>query len=411
MRILQGHVLDMLKTLDAESVHCCVTSPPYWGLRAYGTEPQNWGNWRGELGSEPTPEMYVSHMVEIFDEVRRVLRKDGTCWLNISDSYAANRSYQVKDSKHVNVGNNGRSSVPDGLKPKDMCLIPQRLVIALQDAGWWVRSDIVWSKPNPLPESVRDRPSRSHEYIFLLTKTRRYWYDADAIRRKARIGDLTNPSYRKRGKSDSRKKHVNISGIKCAPKNNGFFQAETANARSVWTFATGSFKDAHFATFPQELVRRSVLAGCPEKVCRYCGKGWVREVESKAGVSKDCPKTQMSREARGQKGATGTVGQSGSGRVDGYRKTLGFSPTCSCNAPHDGNPCHHCGTEGFRASVEPCYSPGIVLDPFLGSGTTGLVALQLNRECIGIELNPEYAEMAEKRIYNDAPLLNGVEVI
>ena len=173
LTILEGHVLDRLRGMEAGSVQVCVTSPPYWSLRDYSTAPQAWGGaWMGHLGLEPTPELYIQHIVEIFREVRRILRKDGTLWLNLGDCYAANRGYQVKDNKHTEVGNNMGSTVPLGLKPKDLVGIPWSVAFALRADGWTLRQEIIWEKPNPMPESVRDRCTRSHEQMFMFSKAR-----------------------------------------------------------------------------------------------------------------------------------------------------------------------------------------------------------------------------------------------
>jgi DNA modification methylase len=343
--ILHGDSLTMLKTLPDESVHCCVTSPPYWGLRDYGVD--------GQLGLEKTPQEYITKMVEVFREVRRVLRKDGTCWLNVGDSYAGSgKGGNPEGSKWSGfVGNKDReaqareSSKPfsgNGFKPKDLCLIPFRLAIALQEDGWWVRQDIIWHKKAPMPESVRDRCTRAHEYIFLLSKSPRYYFDQEAIKEPAtessiaRLGqDVENQqgSFRQEDKTNGAMKAVKFGGNKQCPDtrlqsgkewnpkqggggtgfpgHSGNKKADgtvyiTANKRSVWTVATAGFKEAHFAVFPEELIRPCILAGCPEG--------------------------------------------------------------------------------------------GTVLDPFFGSGTTGIVAKKLQRKYIGIELNEEYIKIAERRI-------------
>ncbi len=522
-RIIEGDALEVLREMPAESVQCCVTSPPYWGLRDYGT-----ATWEGgdadcvhrvggqvpdtigpsaaivagvrpgvdasacldcgatridsQLGLEPTPEQYVAKMVEVFREVRRVLRDDGTVWLNLGDSYAANRGYQVVDSMHVNVGNDMGASVPSGLKPKDLVGIPWRVAFALQqpcytghiqderlrywlaglvdgegcmtvlrttsphgsgdsyppvlqvrmcdqspvlrcaeitgfgnasprqdppssggkrgsyqwrlsarnaadiaaelypylmvkkrqallvwnqqlvresyktkrgvripdDAlekqkeirrmiqalnkseqvdlpswleeppslygpGWYLRSDCIWHKPNPMPESVRDRPTKAHEYIFLLSKRARYYYDAEAI------AEASNPESASRYRYDfsGTKGADDVNDRRTVPEGEREYTA-TRNKRTVWTVTTKPYAEAHFATFPPKLIEPCVLAGCPEG--------------------------------------------------------------------------------------------GTVLDPFAGSGTTGMVALRAGRRFIGIELNPEYCEMARGRILDDGPLFNREKV-
>lgn len=273
VKILLGDCREVIKTLADNSVHCVVTSPPYWGLRNYESKKQ--------LGMEETPDDYVESLREIFREVRRVLRDDGTLWLNLGDCYAGG-SYTGKND--VNIKTPGRSNLSKktpkgrwrGLPTKSLIGIPWRVAFALQKDGWFLRSDVIWHKPNPTPESVRDRPVRAHEYMFLFSKTSRYFYDSDAVREPYK-----NPKY----------KYANPKG---------------KNRRTVWSITPKQFKGAHFATYPPELIEPCVKAGCP------------------AG--------------------------------------------------------------------------GIVLDPFFGAGTTGLVAGSLGRKCIGIELNPRYAKIAQKRL-------------
>lgn len=217
-----GDAIDVLRTMPDASVDCCVTSPPYWGLRDYGNDRQ--------IGLEPTPAEFVQRMVEVFREVRRVLADHGTCWVNLGDSYTSGgrdgHGTRVGYKQQTNRGMNGSSDPtrppqPDGLKSKDLVGVPWRVAFALQDDGWWLRSDIIWAKPNPMPESVTDRPTKAHEYVFLLTKSQRYFFDQDAVRER--------------------------SGGR--------------NARSVWEIATQPYAEAHFATFPQELPRRAIAAG------------------------------------------------------------------------------------------------------------------------------------------------------
>jgi len=304
--ILTGDCRELLRTLDAESVQCVITSPPYWGLRDYGVSDQ--------IGLEPSPQEYVRQMVEVFREVRRVLRNDGTVWLNLGDTYTSGgRTTQVRDTlrdaasgkqEYLN-GTAVRAANPPGLKPKDLIGVPWRVALALQDDGWWLRSDIIWAKPNPMPESVTDRPTKAHEYIFLLTKSARYYYDADAVRvpEKENWGtrDRTNGKYDNSG--TGLQPHSGLSGSD---------SLGTANLRTVWTVPTHAYSEAHFATFPPKLIEPCVLAGTKEG--------------------------------------------------------------------------------------------DLILDPFTGAGTTGLVATRKGRRFIGTELNPDYANMARNRIVNDAPL-------
>ena len=348
VRILQGDCRDVLKTLPDESVHCVVTSPPYWGLRDYGHA--------GQLGLESTPGEYVEKMVAVFADVRRVLRNDGTLWLNLGDSYAGSwgnsgsrpeldgktQNQRPKDADYLPRGGwDNRRDRPassyklPGIKAKDLVGIPWRVAFALQAAGWWLRQDIIWSKPNPMPESVRDRCTKAHEYLFLLAKSERYYFDAEAIQEpfaEASIARLEQPSIEQQAGSDRVPGKTNGTMKACGPssyRGSTFTRGKTGeikptvgqgerveaagrNKRSVWTVTTQPFKEAHFATFPPALIEPCILAGCP----------------------------------------TG----------------------------------------------------GTVLDPFGGAGTTGLVADRHKRSAILIELNPEYAAMAKRRIQGDSPL-------
>ncbi len=294
-----GDVIDCLRKIPEKSINTVVTSPPYWGLRDYGVD--------GQLGLESTPDEYVAKMVEVFREVRRVLRDDGTLWLNLGDSYSgsgkgawANKEGGQKevyipdpDSPQVLL-----PKVPDGLKPKDLIGIPWRVAFALQADGWYLRSDIIWAKPNPMPESVTDRPTKAHEYIFLLSKSAKYFYDAEAIREPVKPWNAGRMSAPKMGKH----KLTNPYGLQTRKV---YSVIKGANRRSVWIIPTHPFPEAHFATFPPELVRLCILAGSP-------------------------------------------VG-------------------------------------------------GTVLDPFGGSGTVSMVAMQEGRDSIYIDLNRKYLDMALRR--------------
>jgi DNA modification methylase len=277
-RIVCGDALETLRTLPDESVQCCITSPPYWGLRDYGVD--------GQLGLEKTPEEYIAKMVEVFREVRRVLRRDGTLWLNIGDSYAAGGRGQGECKQRTNKGSNlPPLKPPTGYKPKDLVGIPWMLAFALRADGWYLRSDIIWSKPNPMPESVTDRPTKAHEYLFLMSKSQKYFYDAEAIKEPVngtahRRGKIKTPdgwdtgpgghgSYHREGREKGKTRGVTPkstpagSGIKA---NESFHAAtwdlvETRNRRSVWTIPTHPFPEAHFATFPPDLVKPCILAG------------------------------------------------------------------------------------------------------------------------------------------------------
>jgi DNA modification methylase len=313
-KILVGDVRDSLANLPNGSVRCVVTSPPYWGLRDYGNEWQ--------IGLERTPELYVAEMVEVFREVRRVLADDGTLWLNLGDSYytqpAGNKTpsgFQQKSSHGTSgalgqqYGDNKITKKLDGLKLKDLVGIPWRVAFALQADGWYLRQDIIWAKPNPMPESVTDRCTKAHEYLFLLTKQPRYYYDHEAVSEP--YADATV----KRGKSI---RQVGADGT-VETRGNGEPVDGRRNRRSVWHIATKPFRGAHFAVMPEALAEPCVLAGSAE-------------------------------------GDT-------------------------------------------------------VLDPFSGSGTVGVVALRNGRNYVGCELNPEYADLSRKRICDDQPLMNTVEVV
>jgi DNA modification methylase len=292
-QILQGDAIEQLKALPDESVHCCVTSPPYWGLRDYGVE--------GQLGLEKTPDEYVAKMAQVFREVQRIMRPDATLWLNLGDSYAGSckgmnadgTQSELSDKQASNKGTVGNRTLVtkniSGLKNKDLVGIPWRVAFALQADGWYLRQDIIWSKPNPMPENVTDRCTKSHEYIFLLTKSAKYFYDQEAIKE-----DANTPGSKPTKKISA----YNYSG-------NNYVTGAYRNKRSVWTITTQPFSEAHFATFPPDLIRPMILAGCP---------------------------------------VTGTV-----------------------------------------------------LDPFGGSGTTGMVAEEEGRNSILVELNPKYIEMIKRR--------------
>lgn len=307
--VYHGDALDVLRGLPDGAVDCVVTSPPYYGLRDYGVA--------GQIGLEPTPAEYVARMVAVFAEVRRVLADDGTAWVNIGDSYSGSGKGGNPDGSVWSgfVGNKDReaAAMPTsgqlyGLPPKSLLGIPWRLAFGLQDDGWILRSDIIWAKSNPMPESVRDRPTKSHEYVFLLSKSPRYWYDADAISERVDPRQLAHnlryakqyEVYDRRASTTGQPGNVNNVGIHARAAK------ETRNARTVWHISTEPTPFAHFATMPQKLVRRCILAGCKQG--------------------------------------------------------------------------------------------GVVLDPFFGSGTTGLVARSVGRKYVGIELNAEYVALAESRL-------------
>lgn len=336
--VLQGDCLDVLPTLPAESINCTVTSPPYFGLRDYGVPPTDWPAVEYApmpglpvvtvpamsccLGLEPDPVAYVGHLVLVFREVRRVLRADGVCWLNLGDSYGAaggdifsgfNARYDgtgLDGGKQAKIGQNVKKIAvkKSSLIPKNLQGIPWRVAFALQADGWTLRQDVIWAKANPMPESVKDRCTKAHEYVFLLAKSARYWWDAEAMKESASYPE---------GPGNKRHRYVkeSLGGNKNALIHGGLLTIgprENRNLRSVWTLASQPFNDAHFATMPQALAERCIKVACPPG--------------------------------------------------------------------------------------------GVVLDPFGGAGTTGLVADRLQRDAVLIELNPAYASMAGNRIRDDAPL-------
>jgi DNA modification methylase len=312
-KILVGDVRERLNELPDQSVQCVVTSPPYWGLRDYGHD--------GQIGLERSPVEYVAAICGVFSEVWRVLRDDGTVWLNLGDSYSGvgaqtgGTSSKETGRRADRMFTNSYKKLSDGLKAKDLCGVPWRVAFALQAAGWYLRSDIIWSKPNPMPESVTDRCTKAHEYIFMLAKSERYYFDAEAISEQSIYGGEQLGIVRGQ-KRRAFSMGVNPSGNERPGADADI--AATRNKRTVWHVATQPYPEAHFATYPEALIEPCILAGSAE-------------------------------------GDT-------------------------------------------------------VLDPFCGSGTTGVVACRHNRHFIGVELNPKYAELADKRITGDAALLNRVEV-
>jgi DNA modification methylase len=411
------------------SVDCVVTSPPYWGLRDYGlgewiggnadcdhtismplkwNDPKRGTNYtrpevahRGGdarkcflcdaqrvdsgIGLEPTPEEYCANMVAVFREVWRVLKPTGTVWLNLGDTYSAQRwTKKGMDRTEAQPMNNMRDSwrsiAPtknSGLADKNLVGIPWRVAFALQADGWYLRSDIIWSKPNPMPESVQDRPTKAHEYIFLLTKNARYYYDADAIREP--MSEATKERD-KHGFSGAFKGQMRGSPNESRWQDGRpidtptFYSAQGRNKRSVWEITTQPYPEAHFATFPEKLVEPCILAGTSEKGnCAECGKPWERIVEASGGTIGEGWHDHTDDLARGMR--DNSSGKSTDGTYK--REHKGWQPTCSCNAE---------------------VVPATVLDPFAGSGTTLAVAQRLGRKSIGTDLSEEYLKLASKRL-------------
>lgn len=428
--------------LPDESVQCVATSPPYWGLRKYAGEQNliwggdnhhahNWqiekieseirtglglaefseqyrggghkagevnriktergfcsicGAWKGQFGLEPTPELYVQHTIEILREIKRVLRKDGVVFWNIGDSYyASGNGYGGDHGKAVFSDSDiekPRNTKHKVIKPKDLCLIPFRVAIAAQEDGWFVRSIIIWSKKNPMPESVKDRPTDSHEYIIMLTKSAKYYWDQEAVREK-----YTEPLNRWGGESlqrDTSKtaeyKEMQQIGYSSAfrvgrpmrPDENG------RNIRSVWEFPTIPYPGAHFAVFPEKLPELCIKAATPEMgSCAKCGKPWTRVLEqgftdhngeTEGGKDDNSNRIAKLRQAAREQGF----------EYSNNTKTIGWKPTCKCN------------------TIKPP-APALVLDPFMGSGTTLWVAKKLWRKAVGFDIAEDYCKLAVER--------------
>lgn len=355
----------------------------------------------GQIGLEATPEAYVARLVEVFREVRRVLKKEGTLWLNLGDSYSrdvakggsgpngkhdfipdyGNARKIMSESKGSFDGGVGRADrAPvrnggDGLKPKDLIGIPWTVAFALRADGWYLRQDIIWSKNNCMPESVTDRCTKSHEYLFLFAKSRRYYFDSEAIK-EASVSDHPSGNGFKR---PSRVSYQNPDGT--ARGNDEQWQGVGGkrNKRSVWQVNTVPYREAHFAAFPEKLIEPCILAGTSEKgYCPECGKAWERQTEKKGAttIAELGYDTHQLAEGKGMLN-TSRSWKGGDVPVATY-KTIGWLPSCQCG------------------DLKPV--PGIILDPFFGAGTTGLVAKKLGRHFIGIELNEAYIGMAQKRV-------------
>jgi DNA modification methylase len=432
LTIIKSDCLSGMAGIEAGSVQCCVTSPPYWGLRDYGIPATDWTAVefvpmaglpsvsvpavRCVHGLEADMLSYVAHEVEIFRAVRRVLREDGTLWLNLGDSYARNGGEPGGGNRellHLEGKQNRMLSIPEGsgLKPKDLVGIPWRVAFALQADGWYLRSDIIWHKPNPMPESVTDRPTKAHEYIFLLSKSPTYFYDAEAIKEQTTESTAERAAYGWNGKMvfDANGKErrsqpdpVDKMGDRWCPP--------SRNKRTVWTVSTAPFTGAHFATFPEDLIKPCILAGTSARgCCPKCGAPWERitardEMPDSVLTGTSNPEDEFVRGNRRNGGKRHGSGQKMQDWLNTHpTKTIDWKPTCECSGDwsdhweviKDGEDKRRYFRryDGGADSPVPC----TVLDPFLGSGTTGQVALELGRKCIGIEINPEYVKLARTR--------------
>jgi len=397
--IYNADVFDGLKCIESNSVDCVVTSPPYFRLRDYGVE--------GQIGLEGNPKEWIQKMVAVMREVRRVLKPTGSAWLNVGDTYFAKRPKDNVKDDYYGPGRDGghpTSMVPDGsgwLQPKQKMLMPHRLAIALQDDGWIVRNDVCWFKPSHLPSSVKDRLTNSFEFIFHLVKSKKYFYDLDAIREPHQVG--AQPfNYRVRsvaeGKIKSAQYHASESEIayrmqlrslkeyggKESPQGTikSFDVEGGKNPFDFWKISSEPYPESHFAVFPTELVRRPLLATCPKWICKKCGKPRQRIVEKKPiNIRKhELHKGRLKDAVDGNNPQYQVHGYERTGVQFEYdRKTVGWSD-CGCGAG---------------------WTSGVVLDPFVGSGTTLQVAQELGLNGIGIELNPNYIKFIKARLNGD----------
>lgn len=469
--LLSGDCRDVLPTLAANSVHCCVCSPPYWNLRDYGTAqwdggdaqcdhltppngvrdkgrdraasggtfhdspipnqiPQQFRDTCGkcgarrvdrQIGLEATPDEYLATMVAVFREVKRVLRPDGTCWINLGDSYASGEvgRHDHKQAAGICVGDaaagrvaigNGmgareQRALSTGLPAKNLLLMPARLALALQQDGWWIRSQMPWLKRSCMPESTTDRPTSAIEYVYLLTKSARYFYDHEAVKRVGIMTPQNRYTNGKGAKSEGYASHRQPTGMTdCGTRsfrNSDLFFDSLDDPHGAITDANGDmitldvnpagFADAHFATFPAKLVEPLIRAGTSERgCCSACGAPWRRESTKTYEPTERTPAPN--------KGHLGAFGERAANMTrDGFVPnrdplitTTGWSPSCACGAD---------------------VVPATVLDPFSGASTTLLVAQRLQRQAIGIELNPEYVTMGRQRIEDEAGLFADVQTL
>jgi DNA modification methylase len=465
--ILQGDIIDVVPTLPADFFHTIVTSPPYWAARDYKIEPTSWPEITYtlfgmieivvppmvcQLGLETYPEHFIGHMVHVFRLLRRVLRDDGTVWMNMGDCYNS-KSGGYKDKKHngyhkylsegtsqatMKINRNLRNM---GLKGKDQVGIPWLLAFALRSDGWYLRQDIIWNKPNPMPESVNDRCTKAHEYIFLLSKAKKYYYDAYAISTevadasvkrymqdienqkgsdRAAGGEKTNGTMKAviKGYDHKEDKSAGIAG------HSGYFNKDgeligngRANKKSVWTFSNKGTSEKHFATYPQELALDPIKASTSEHgCCASCGTPWVRIVDKILTASKVAPKTFVvdDRDHNSDKNDQGS-NRAKDGHKSGHHYVYSNSqwePRCECNGKLLKE-VYHIEKEGRKMKrIRYTYTPNIpieqhpvvpcrVLDPFGGRNTTGIVARKLGRDFVSVEKGPHHIAIAEKFGYEE----------
>ena len=369
--IYQGDCLEVMRNFPDDSIDMCMTSPPYWGLRDYGVD--------GQYGLEESPEKYIEKMTDVFSEVRRILKKEGTLWLNIGDTYRGScqgggdtglskERYRKELLTYVD-------KPQKKMMPKCLMMIPERLAWSLIQDGWILRNKIIWYKPNSIPSSVKDRFSNKWEYLFMFSKQQKYYFDLEAIR-EPYIGPMNRwggNNLVAKGQStwDKGTGQETYRDRNMRPNPNG------KNPGDVFTIPTCPFPEAHFAVFPEKLCEKPIKAGSPEWICKKCGKTRERIVEKiNTGETQKMPDYWDS-----DPGSHGTIHRKGRSKGETgipitINKTIGWTK-CDCNA-------------GFN--------PGIVLDPFSGAGTTLFVAKELRRKYIGIELNPDYCKIAEERL-------------
>jgi DNA modification methylase len=431
--VMIGDVREQLRLLPDNSIHCAVTSPPYYGLRAYDTHPQVWGGdrdcqhswdeplpprhpgqvpqtkwaevdsvatiqnsstgqicqscgaWKGELGAEPTVELYVAHLVEVFRELKRVLRPDGTFWLNIGDSYASGgRKWRDKDKKLQQRGMTTRPQDSPGIKPKDLLGVPWMVAFSLRADGWYLRAENIWYKTAPMPESVTDRTTRAHEQVFILSKGKKYFYDRHAIL-EPHTSVMTAKHWKDKEYDQSFLAQKQNNGVKGRPKGVAGFTEGGRNARSVWTIGPEPFSGSHFAVFPSEIPRKAILAGTSDfGVCNTCGASYKR-ITQRSNEFPTVPDSEIDRFGTSKAGVHRKVGGQ-------YQKWL------------DENPLQTVGWEVTCKCKNSSAIPATVIDPFAGSGTSLAVATVLNRNSIGIDLDerletwlPERIETTRKR--------------
>lgn len=373
--IYHGHTLDVLKTFPPESIDMSVSSPPYWGVRNYGVGEQEFKDGKYILGLEPTFDLFISHLCDIYDEVYRVLKPYGTCFVNIYDTYWGGGQAQghTKDTKNMGKTTLDHGSVTkpvargSNYKSKCMCAIPQRFVIEMINRGWILRNDIIWVKPNGIPESVVDRFTKTHEYVFFFTKNEDYYFEQQLEDYKE--ATLNRAKYNWCNSDNKASQYQSKNGLN---RNEHYVINEFGkNKRDVWTVPVANCNESHFAVFPEELIDPIIKAGCPKEVCVQCGKPklkkYIRVGESSSDVAQTYSKSGKKQDLRAKK------------KEVFFREIVIEYDKCECQSE---------------------FQKGIVLDPFMGSGTTAVVAEQNKVNWIGIELNPEYIEIANKRIQN-----------